>query len=66
MGNNKMQRLHRISFMLNEHEYKVIEKYIKKHKIVNKSNFYRTTLVSHVIRQLEEDYPLLFDEKEMR
>lgn len=66
MGNNKLQRLHRVSFMLNEHEYKVIERYIKKYKIENKSGFYRSTIVSHVIKRLEEDYPTLFDEREMR
>ena len=52
--------------MLNEHEYKVIEKYLKKYKIENKSNLFRTAVMSHVVKRMVDDYPTLFDESEMR
>ncbi len=66
MGSNKPQRSYRVSFMLNEHEYKVIEKYLKKYKIENKSNLFRTAVMSHVVKRMVDDYPTLFDESEMR
>ncbi|MDD4589351.1 MAG: hypothetical protein PHG06_02815 [Parabacteroides sp.] len=59
-------RVHRIDFMLNDDEYKTILNYMKKYKISNKSRWYRETILSHVIKTLELDYPTLFDEKEMR
>lgn len=62
----KLPRVHQISFMLNEEEYKAINRYIAKYKITNKSRWYRETIISHVLRTLEKDYPTLFDESEMR
>ena len=52
--------------MLNDDEYKTLQNYMKKYKISNKSRWYRETILSHVIKTLELDYPTLFDEKEMR
>lgn len=59
-------RVHKISFMLNDDEYKVVERYLTKYKIENKSRWYRETVLSHILRTLEEDYPTLFKETEMR
>ncbi|MDR1746572.1 MAG: hypothetical protein LBR49_04800 [Tannerella sp.] len=60
------RREHRVTFMLNDEEYQVIKQHILKYKITNQSNWYRTTILSHVLKVMEEDYPTLFNEHEMR
>jgi len=52
--------------MLNGDEYKALMGHFLKYKIDNRSKWYRETIFSHVIRSMEEDYPTLFDENEMR
>jgi len=59
-------RVHKISFMLNDEEHKAVIRYLSKYKIENKSRWYRETILSHILRTLEEDYPTLFNENEMR
>jgi hypothetical protein len=59
-------RVHKVSFMLNDDEYKAVERYLTKYKIENKSRWYRETVLSHILRTLEENYPTLFKETEMR
>ena len=63
---NDAKREHRIAFMLNDTEYNAIERYLRKYKITNKSNWYRSTILAHVWKIMEEDYPTLFNENEMR
>jgi hypothetical protein len=62
----KSPRIRRISFMLNEEEYKALSAHFSKYKIENRSRWYRETIFTNVLRSLEEDYPTLFDESEMR
>lgn len=52
--------------MLNDDEYKTVLRYLDKYQIENKSRWYRETILSHILRTLEEDYPTLFSENEMR
>ncbi len=59
-------RNHRITFMLNDDEYKVISKYLDKYNISNRSNWCRETIIMHVLKVLDKDYPTLFNENEMR
>jgi hypothetical protein len=54
-------RTHKQVFVLNDEENKVLNRYIAKYKIQNKSKFIRETLMMAVIRKLEEDHPRLFD-----
>ena len=56
----------RVSFMMNDDEYNAVERYLSKYKITNKSNWYRTVILTHVLKMMEEDYPTLFKESEMR
>ena len=51
--------------MLNDDEYKTVQRYLDKYRIANKSRWYRETILSHIMRTLEEDYPTLFNENEM-
>ena len=66
--NNKCKspRSHRISFMVNDDEINAMNRYLRKYRISNKSNWLRTTVMTHVLKVLMEDYPTLFEEKEMR
>jgi hypothetical protein len=63
---NDAKREHRIVFMLNDMEHNAIVRYLSKYKITNKSNWYRSTILTHVWKMMEEDYPTLFNENEMR
>jgi hypothetical protein len=63
---NEAKREHRITFLLNRMEYDAIERHLRKYKITNKSHWYRSTILTHVWKVLEEDYPTLFNENEMR
>lgn len=56
----------RIVCLVSDEEMKIIDDYLKKYKISNKSNWMRETLLSFIYRNLDEDYPTLFGEHEMR
>ena len=47
-------------------EFYVIDEYLKKYRITNKSNWMRETLLSFIYKNLDEDYPTLFGEHDMR
>lgn len=59
-------RVYKVTFMLNEEEQKMVDRYLHKYKIANKSRWYRETIMSHILKTLENDYPTLFNENEMR
>lgn len=60
------QRKHKVTFMLTDEEQKTVDRYLEKYKISNKSRWYRETILAHILKTLEEDYPTLFKETEMR
>jgi len=62
----KSVRERRVSFLMNEEEYQMVERHLSKYRITNRSNWYRTTILAHIIKVMEEDYPTLFNEYEMR
>jgi hypothetical protein len=62
----QLQRKKKAEFMLNEEEYKLVSFYLNKYKISNRSRWFRETIVSHILKTLDRDYPTLFDENEMR
>ena len=59
-------RSQKVTFMLNEEEHKLISNYLSKYHISNRSRWYRQVVISHVLKMLEQDYPTLFSENEMR
>lgn len=61
-----LPRTKHANFSLNDEEHKLICSYLKKYKISNKSRWFRETIISHVLKQLDQDYPTLFGENEMR
>lgn len=52
--------------MLSDEEYATINFYLKKYNITNRSRWYRETLLTHIFKNMDADYPTLFGENEMR
>lgn len=70
-GHNKLyidddKRYQRLSCFLSEEEMSFIDSYLRKNKITNKSRWIRETLISFIHRDLDNNYPTLFDEHDMR
>jgi hypothetical protein len=59
-------RKKRIVALVSDEEDRLIENYLKKYKISNKSNWMRETLLAFIYKNLDEDYPTLFNEHDMR
>lgn len=59
-------RSKKAEFTLNDEEYEVINFYLKKYKITNRSRWFRETIISHILKNMDMDYPTLFEENEMR
>lgn len=60
------KRERRMSILLNDDEQQIIDRYLDKYKITNKSRWLRETVLMFVHKKLEEDYPTLFGEHDMR
>ena len=56
----------RIVCLVSDDEMKIIDDYLKKYRINNKSNWMRETLLSFIYKNLDEDHPTLFGEHDMR
>lgn len=65
--NNKRElRTKKLHFMVSEEEFKLIDSYLKKYKIKNRSRWFRRLMIGHILKNYEENYPTLFNENEMR
>jgi len=63
---NIVARDKQVNFSLSQEEYNLIASYVKKYKISNKSRWMRETIIAHILKNLDQDYPTLFGENEMR
>ncbi|NMA73190.1 MAG: hypothetical protein GX963_03320 [Bacteroidales bacterium] len=63
---SNVKRMMRLTCFLNEQEYEFIDNYLKRYKIKNKSRWLRETVLLAIYKEIEENYPTLFDEHEMR
>lgn len=63
---DELKRPHRMVCLMSEEEYRQVNRYLKKYKITNKSRWMRENLLHFIHRNMEEDYPTLFEEHEMR
>ena len=61
-----IKREHRMSILLSEDEQQMIDRYLDKYKITNKSRWLRETILLFIYKKMEEDYPTLFGEHDMR
>lgn len=59
-------RRQRLTCLVNDEEQQIIERYLEKYKITNKSRWLRETVLMFIYKKLEEDYPTLFGEHDMR
>lgn len=60
------KRQQRITFSMSDEEMHIIERYLDKYKIENKSRWMRETVLQFVYKNMQEDYPTLFGEHDMR
>ena len=56
----------RMSILLSEDEQQIVDRYLEKYKITNKSRWLRETILMFIHKNMEEDYPTLFGEHDMR
>jgi hypothetical protein len=56
-----LKRTHRVAFLLNDEEYKAINRFVEKYQISNTSKFMRETVIRSILKRLDEDHPTLFD-----
>ena len=60
------KRERRMSILLSEDEQLIVDRYLEKYKISNKSRWLRETILMFIHKNMEEDYPTLFGEHDMR
>ena len=59
-------RHERLVCLVSEDEMRIIDSYLRKYKIANKSRWMRETLLAFIHQNLDQDYPTLFNEHDMR
>ena len=60
------KRERRMSIWLSDDEQQIVDRYLEKYKITNKSRWLRETILMFIHKNMEEDYPTLFGEHDMR
>jgi hypothetical protein len=65
-AHESLVRDRRLTCLLSKEEQRVIDQYLSKYKISNKSRWLRETVLSVIHQHMEEDYPTLFCEHDMR
>lgn len=56
----------RMTCFMSEEEQQIVDRYLEKYKITNKSRWLRETILMFIHKNMEEDYPTLFGEHDMR
>ena len=59
-------RERRMIILLSDEEQLIVDRYLEKYKITNKSRWLRETILMFIHKNMEEDYPTLFGEHDMR
>ena len=60
------KRVQRIVCLMSEEELRIVDRYLARYKITNKSRWFRETILGFIYKNMEEDYPTLFGEHDMR
>lgn len=55
-------RTERVTILLSEEESKMLDYYVKKYRHSSRSGFLRRLVMTHVVRELNANYPTLFDQ----
>lgn len=58
---SKTIRRNRVTVTLNDNELKVLTRYCKRYNCKNRSATIRKILISHILKQFDQDAPTLFD-----
>jgi hypothetical protein len=56
----------KLTCLTNEEEKKLIDSYLRKYNISNRSRWMRETIIAFILKNLDQDYPTLFKEQDMR
>ena len=56
----RLVRNRRKTVFFNEKELSLIDQYCERFSIRNKSSFMRDIVISHILKQLDDNYPKLF------
>lgn len=59
-------RKQRMVCLMGEEEVQIVDRYLEKYQITNKARWLRETILSFIHQNMEEDYPTLFKEHDMR
>jgi hypothetical protein len=62
---NAYRRKHKSVILLNDKEQEAFEVYCKRYKVKNKARFIRESVMRVVMDQFMEDYPTLFEKKDL-
>lgn len=57
---DKLVRRYRKTILFNEKELSLIDQYCEKFSVKNRSAFMRDAIISHILGQIDENYPRLF------
>ncbi|MGL5273132.1 MAG: hypothetical protein ACRC8J_06575 [Phocaeicola sp.] len=60
------KRQHRMICLMSDDEKQIVDRYLEKYKITNKGRWMRETMLAFICKQMEQDYPTLFNEHDMR
>ena len=60
------RRQQRMVCLMSDEEQQIVDRYLEKYKITNKSRWLRETVLLFIYKYMEEDYPTLFGEHDMR
>lgn len=60
------QRRQRMVCLMSEDELRLVNRYLDKYRITNKSRWLRETVLMFIHKKMEDDYPTLFGEHDMR
>lgn len=60
------QRKQRLVCLMSEKEMQIVERYLKKYRITNRSRWLRETVLGIIYQKLLDDYPTLFNENDMK
>ena len=57
---NQLVRRYRKAILFNEKELSLINQFCEKYSVKNKSAFIRNIVISHILEQMDDNYPRLF------
>lgn len=60
------KRKQRMVCLMSEEEVQIVDRYLDRYKITNKARWLRETVLTFIHQKMDEDYPTLFNEHDMR